>query len=290
MAGSIPFASAQDRIELNNGTAIPCIGFGTYKTTENTEEICLQAIRAGYRMLDTAAAYRNEEGVGAAVRHCGLPREELFVTSKVWNTERGYDRTTASFKASLERTGLDYLDLFLIHWPANRKQFGDEARRINADTWRALEDLYEAGLVRAIGVSNFLVHHLEELIADARIMPAVDQIELHPGFSETQLPVVEFCRRQGIAVEAWSPLGRRQVLESPEMRAYAEKYGRTPAQVCIRWVMQHGAIPMPKSGSAERMASNLQVFDFAITPEDMEAMDALTDIGGCNLRPDEVDI
>lgn len=271
---------------MHNGIAVPHPGFGTCKIPE--EEVCgtvLRALEVGYRHFDTAALYGNEIQVGEGLRKSAFPREELFVVSKVWNTERGYERTKAAFEASLERLGLDYLDLYLIHWPANRKQFGDEAESINAQTWRALEDLYAEGRVRAIGVSNFLPHHLEALARTARVLPMVNQIECHPGW--LQLPVVEYCHEHDIVVEAWSPLGRRAVLDHPVLREVAERRGMTTAQVCLAWLLGHGVLPLPKSVDPVRMEQNLHA-EAVLEEREMKAIDALAPMGNCD-DPDAVD-
>ena len=281
-------ASFTDTYELNNGVKIPCIGFGTYKTP--ADETCgavLQALDAGYRLIDTAAYYGNEAGVGEAVRKCGLPREEIFVTSKVWNTDRGYDKTLASFDRTMAALGLESLDLFLIHWPAGLKAYGDKAKEINRDTWRALERLYKEGRVRAIGFSNFLPHHIEEVMETAEIKPMVDQIEFHPGWA--QLSVSEYCLKNGIAVEAWSPLARGAVLENETLSKIAEKYGKTTSQVTLRWIMQHGIIPLPKSVHRERMDQNLNVFGFTLDDKEMSEIDGLKNLGGKCANPDEMD-
>lgn len=273
---------------LNNGNRIPCIGYGTYKTRD--EEVCdavLSAVKAGYRHIDTAAYYKNEAGIGRAIRTCGVPREELFITSKVWNTDRGYENTKRAFAATMERLGLTCLDLYLIHWPANRKQFGEEAGRINAETWRALEELYAEGKVKAIGLSNFLPHHIEELMETAKVKPMVDQIEFHPGW--VQLAVSDYCQKNDIVVEAWSPLGRRAALDDKVLQGIGKKYGKSTAQVCIRWVMQHGILPLPKTVNPERMAENADVFDFVLTQEEMQSIDKLENLGGQCALPDEVD-
>ena len=276
-----------DKLTLNNGYAIPCVGFGTYKTPpEETCEIVKKAIDTGYRHIDTAAYYFNEDGVGRAVKECGLPREELFITTKVWNTERGYDKTMASFEGSMKALGLEYLDLFLIHWPANYLQFGAEAKKINADTWRALETLYGEGRIKSIGLSNFMSHHIEALLETAKVKPQVNQIELHPGW--LQAGVLRFCKDNDIIVEAWSPMGRNAVLNHETIVSVAETYKKTPAQLCLRWVMQHGALPLPKSVSAERITANLDIFDFTISREDMEKLDELNMIGGQCARPDDI--
>ncbi|HJD96826.1 aldo/keto reductase [Mailhella massiliensis] len=271
---------------LHNGVIVPHPGFGTCKIPE--EEVCgavLRALEAGYRHFDTASFYGSESGLGEALRKSGLAREEVFIASKVWNTERGYERTRAAFAASLERMGLDYLDLYLIHWPANKKQFGDGAEALNAETWRALEDLYEEGIVRAIGVSNFLPHHLEGLLKTARICPMVNQVECHPGW--LQFPVLEYCREHGIVVEAWSPLGRRAALDHPVIRDVAQRTGLTTAQVCLAWLRGHGVLPLPKAADPSRMEENLRE-EGMLDEKDMRAIDALAPMWLCS-DPDMVD-
>lgn len=282
------YGNLTDSFTMHNGKTIPCIGYGTYKTSEEeVYDAVIAAIKAGYRHIDTAAFYKNEAGVGRAVRECGVPREEIFVTSKVWNTDRGYENTKKAFAESMERLGLEYMDLYLIHWPANKKQFGDEAKKINADTWRALEELYAEGKIRAIGLSNFLPHHIEELMEGAKVKPMVDQIEFHPGWA--QLEISEYCRKKDIVVEAWSPLGRKDALDNEVLREIGAKYQKGTAQVCIRWVMQHGILPLPKTVNPDRMAENADVFDFELTAEEMRTIDELKNLGGQCALPDEVD-
>lgn len=277
-----------DPFVLHNGVSIPCIGYGTFLTSDEAAvEAVRAALAAGYRHIDTAATYGNEVGVGAGIRAGGVPREELFVTSKVWNTERGYHKTRAAFEKTLSDLGLDYLDLYLIHWPANRKQFGEKAKALNAETWRALEDLYREGKVRAIGVSNFLPHHLEELLETAEIVPMVNQIEVHPGWLQAE--AVAYCKEHNILVEAWSPLGRSTVLENETLTELAAKYGCSTAQLCVRWALQHGILPLPKSVHPQRMQANADVFGFVIDEADMARIDALRDIGGAMRDPDDVD-
>lgn len=279
---------ATDTYTLKNGVQIPCIGFGTYDT--NDEDACrvvLDAIEVGYRLIDTAAIYANEAGIGKALASCGVDREELFITSKVWNTHRGYDKTMESFEASLERLGLDYIDLFLIHWPANEKMYGDKAETINADTWRALEDLYEANKVRAIGLSNFKPHHIEALMKHAQIAPMVNQIEFYPG--RMQAETLEYCLEHDIVVEAWSPLGRGKTLTNESIAAIGSRYGKSNAQVCLRWLIQLGMLPLPKSGNLERMAQNLEVFDFELTPGEMAIMAEQENPTGRFWDPDEIE-
>lgn len=277
-----------DGVTLNNGIKIPCIGYGTYKTSdEEVYDAVIAALQAGYRHIDTAAYYGNERGIGKAVRECGIAREELFITSKVWNADRGYENTKKAFAATIERLGLNYPDMYLIHWPANRKQFGDEAKRINAETWRALEELYAEGKVKAIGLSNFLPHHIEELMETAKVKPMVNQIEFHPGWA--QLSVSEYCQKNDIVVEAWSPLGRRAVFDNRLLQDIGTKYGKSVAQVCIRWEMQHNIVPLPKTVTPGRMKENMEVFDFVLTQKEMEEIDALENLGGSCALPDEVE-
>ncbi len=277
-----------DTFQLNNGKGIPCIGYGTYKTlNEEVYDAVMAALKAGYRHIDTAAFYQNEEGVGRAIRDSEIAREEIFVTSKVWNTDRGYENTKGAFAESMKRLGLEYLDLFLIHWPANRKQFGDDAKQINAETWRALEELYGDGKIRAIGLSNFLPHHIDELMETAKVKPMVDQIEFHPGWA--QLEVSGYCQKNDIVVEAWSPLGRKDALDNEVLKGIGEKYKKSTAQVCVRWILQHGILPLPKTVNLNRMIENADVFDFELTQEDMKVIDGLKNLGGQCALPDEVD-
>ena len=273
---------------LNNGLSIPCVGYGTFQTpNDETCAAVLEAIKVGYRHIDTAAFYGNEEGVGEAVRKSGVPREQLFITSKVWNSDRGYEKTKAAFAKTMKNLQMEYLDLLLIHWPANRKQFGDTAKGINAETWRAMEELYQEGKIKAIGLSNFLPHHIDELMETAQIKPMVNQIEFHPGWAQTD--IVEYCLKNDIVVEAWSPLGRKDALENETLKSIAAKYGKSVAQLCIRWVLQHGVLPLPKSVTPSRILENTKVFDFTIDAADMQAIDALKNIGGQCALPDEVD-
>lgn len=272
---------------LANGVEMPCIGFGTYRMTEGEETVqaILQAIQMGYRHIDTASYYQNEKSVGEAVRRSALPREELFITSKVWNTDRGYEKTKRAFYASLDRLGLEYLDLYLIHWPANKKQY-DDPEFINKTTWQALIDLHKEGRIRAIGVSNFLKHHLEPLCV-MEIAPMVDQIEFHPGLCREE--TFQYCQEKGIQLEAWSPLGRGALLEEPCLTELAQKYERSAAQICLRWCLQNGVVPLPKSKTPSRMEENLQLFDFDIMPEDMQRINTMPCFAGSGHHPDEVE-
>ena len=279
--------SLTDALRLSNGVEIPCVGFGTWQTPdgETAVKAVVSALEAGYRHVDTAAIYRNEESVGEAIRASGIDRKEIFVTSKVWNKCRGYDLAMQGFERTMSKLGLDYLDLYLIHWPASESRYEDW-RELNLGTWRALTELYKAGKIKAIGVSNFLVHHLEPLM-ETEIAPMVDQIEFHPGYMQTE--TVEFCKKNGIVVEAWSPLGTGRMLTNETLIGIAAKYGKSAAQLCIRWCLQNGALPLPKSVTPSRIAENADVFDFEISDADMETINALENFGGSGLHPDKVD-
>lgn len=276
-----------DTFELKNGVAIPCVGFGTWQTP--SDEVGVNSVRtaieAGYRHIDTAAAYENEKEVGIGVRQSGVDRGELFITSKLWNTERGYDKTMKAFEISLKALGMDYLDLYLIHWPA-APQHGPQWQQTNRSTWKAFEQLYEEKRIRAIGVSNFLPHHLEPLMAEASVQPMVNQIELHVG--NTQPEAVAYCKEHGILLEAWSPIGTGRLLGHPMLIEVAKRYDVSVAQLCIRWCLQNGFLPLPKSVTPSRIRENADVFSFDISPEDMAAMNALPSFGGSGEHPDRV--
>lgn len=260
---------------LPTGFPIPTPGFGTYKTPDG--EVCVNAVReaiaVGYTHIDTAALYANECSVGEGVRQSGRPRGELFITSKVWNTERGYDKTLRACEKSLKDIGMDYLDLYLIHWPANAKQFGDRADAINVDTWRAMERLVEEKVVRTIGLSNFYTSHMAPVLASANIAPAVDQIEYHPGL--LQEDTIAACRENGILVEAWSPLGRGRLLDDPVITGIAQKHGKSAAQVILRWVIQNDVLPLVKSVHTERIRENFDLFSFSLDSDEMAAIASL---------------
>ena len=263
--------------KLANGIEIPCLGFGTWQTPDGETAVnsvrC--AIDAGYTHIDTAQAYGNEESVGKAIRLSGVPRKNLFITTKLWNTNHSYDLTLRSFDESMEKLGLEYLDLFLIHWP-NPIAFRDHWEEANAESWKAMEELVEAGRIRAIGISNFRPHHIEALLKTAKIIPHVNQIRLCPG--DTQDETVAYCRSRQMVIEAYSPLGTGRIFDVPEMQALAEKYGRSIAQICIRWSLQRGYLPLPKSVTPERIRENLQVFDFELAEEDVQL---IADLKGC---------
>jgi 2,5-diketo-D-gluconate reductase A len=269
-------------ITLNSGHQIPQLGFGVFQVDPaETERIVTDALEAGYRHIDTAAIYGNEEGVGRALAASGIPRDELFITTKQWITEQATDRSRSAITSSLEKLGLDAVDLYLIHWPA-------PANGLYIDAWRALEQFQEDGLTKSIGVSNFLVPHLEKLLEATDVVPAVNQIELHPAYQ--QPGVTAFCRDNGIAIEAWGPLGQGKypLFEESAVADAAEAHGVTPAQVVIRWHLQTGNIVFPKSNRAERMAENFDVFGFELTAAEVSAITALERDGRVGTHPDDL--
>ncbi|MFK9090835.1 aldo/keto reductase [Bacillus salipaludis] len=267
----------KDTTTLHNGVKMPWMGLGVFKVTEGEEVIqsVKAAIRNGYISIDTAAIYGNEEGVGQAIRESGVAREDLFITSKVWNADQGYETTLKAFETSLNKLGIDYLDLYLIHWPGKDKY---------KDTWKALEKLYKDGRVRAIGVSNFLIHHLEDLISSAEIKPMVNQVEYHPHLTQKELQA--FCVKEGIQLEAWSPLKQGQLLEEPVLVDIAHKYNKSVAQVILRWDLQNGVVTIPKSIKEHRIIENADVFDFELSAEDMEKIDGLNQDSRAGSHPD----
>jgi len=269
---------------LGNGVEIPAVGFGTYKTVNGQDEtVICEAIRQGYRHFDTASFYFNEEAVGKAVKESGIPRDEFFITSKVWRDQLGYESTLREFEKSCEKLGTDYLDLYLIHWP-RPADLNAEWKDLDVETWKAMEELYRAKKVRAIGVSNFLPHHLNNLLERTSIIPTVNQLEFHPGYM--QKAAVDFSQRLGIQVEAWSPIGRARVLQEPILAELASKYEVSAAQICIRFALQCGVLPLPKSSSPDRMRQNLEVFDFQIEDDDMHRLMTLPQLGWSGEHPD----
>lgn len=254
-------------IEFNDGRSIPQLGFGVFKIpAEETERLVREAIDVGYRHIDTAWGYFNEAGVGAAVRGSGVDRDELFVTTKVWNSSQGRKAATDSFETSLETLGLEVLDLLLIHWPA-------PANDLYVETWETFVELRESGRVRSIGVSNFEPEHIDRIVAATGVVPAINQIELHPFFQQRALR--EYHAEHGIVTEAWGPLARGAVADDPLLVTLANAYGRSPAQIALRWEVQHGIVTIPKSVTSDRIASNFDVFDFSLSDDDMAMIDAL---------------
>ncbi|GAA2683955.1 aldo/keto reductase [Actinoplanes palleronii] len=265
-------------IELNNGITMPQVGYGVFQIPEDdTATAVTAALEAGYRSIDTAAAYGNEAGVGAALKASGIPRDELFVTTKLWNSDQGYDSTLRAFDTSLDRLGLDHLDLYLIHWPTPKNE-------LYLDTWKAFEKIYAEGRVRAIGVSNFLPAHLRAVVELGGTVPAVNQIEVHPALQ--QRDAQQANSERGVVTEAWSPLAQAGVLEDPAVTAIAEAHGRTPAQVVLRWHVQQGRVIIPKSVTPSRIRENLDLFDFALTSEQAAIIDALENDGRTGPHPD----
>ena len=263
---------------------MPDIGFGTYQCGDGAAAAAQveAVVRCGYRLLDTAASYENEEAVGEGIRRAGLPREQLFLTSKLRPEQMSRAGVQAGFAESCRKLGVEYLDLYLIHWP-RVPAIDPDWERANAETWRAMEELHRQGLARAIGVCNFLPHHLAALDKTARIQPMVNQLEFHPGWRQPE--ALACCRGRGILVEAWSPMGRRRVLEHPLVVELAEKYGLSPAQLCIRFALENGVQPLPKSSSPERMRENLDVFRVSLTAEDVCRLNAMEPAGWSGLDP-----
>ncbi|MGF9700198.1 aldo/keto reductase [Paenibacillus sp. MABNR03] len=260
--------NVQDTTTLYNGVKMPWLGFGVFKVKDGEEvvEAVKTAIHAGYRSIDTAKAYNNETGVAQGIRESGVAREDLFITTKVWNSDQGYESTLDAFEASMQRLELEYLDLYLIHWPVKGKY---------KDTWRALEKLHREGRIRAIGVSNFQIHHLEDLMTDATIKPAVNQVELHPLLIQSELR--DYCSKHQIQIEAWSPLGQGNLLEHPLLQDIAAKYGKSPAQVILRWDLQNGIVTIPKSVTPQRIRDNADLYDFELTAEEVEQINGLNE-------------
>lgn len=254
-------------VTLHGGVEMPRLGIGMWRAGggQVAAEVVRMALEVGYRLFDTAAMYGNEDGVGRGIATSDVPRDDIFVTTKVWNTDQGYDSTLRAFEASRERLGLDTVDLYLVHWPVPDRRL---------DTWRAMERLHDEGACRAIGVSNYLVEHLEEVLAFGSVPPAVNQIELHPYNHASRRDVVDFCREHGIVVEAYSPLTRGRRFDDPPLAAIAREHGRSPAQVLIRWGLQHGFVEIPKSSHPGRMRENADVFGFELTDAEMATLDA----------------
>ncbi|TCN27074.1 aldo/keto reductase [Mesobacillus foraminis] len=274
----------QDTVTLNNGIKMPWFGLGVFKVEEGSEVIhsVRTAIKNGYRLIDTAAVYQNEEGVGKGIREgmkeAGISREDLFITSKVWNSDLGYESTLAAYETSLKKLDLDYLDLYLIHWPVKGKY---------KEAWKALEAIYKEGRVKAIGVSNFQVHHLEDLLKAADVKPVINQVEYHPRLTQKELQ--QYCREHDIQLEAWSPLMQGQLLDNPELQGIATRHGKSVAQIILRWDLHNGVITIPKSIKENRIIENSSIFDFELSSDDMEKIDGLNKNERVGPDPDNFD-
>ncbi|MEM9077853.1 MAG: aldo/keto reductase [Bacteroidota bacterium] len=270
----------QGTFELNNGVQMPYFGLGVYLSKDGNEVIQAidDALTHGYRHIDTASIYKNERGVGEAIKQSSVNREDIFVVSKVWNSDQGFESTLKAYDDSLKRLDLDYLDLYLIHWPKEG---------LYKDTWKALEKLYKEKRVRAIGVSNFLQHHLEDVMKDSEIVPMVNQMEFHPYLVQQDL--LDFCKNKGIQYEAWSPMMQGHIFKMDEFKQLAEKYGKTIAQIVLRWDLQKGVVTIPKSVKKERIISNAQIFDFELEESDMQLLDAMNQGKRFGPDPDNFD-
>ena len=278
--------SLNDTFKIYNGVEIPCMGLGTWKCKDEEARISvLSALSHGYRLIDTAAAYGNERGVGAGIKDSGIKREEIFVTSKLRNADHGYKATLDAFDLTMSKLGLDYLDLYLIHWP-NPVQFRSTWKKAMQDTWKAFEELYEAGKIKAIGISNFMPHHIEALMETAKIKPMVNQLKLCPGITQTE--IVEYCNKNDIVVEAYSPFGAGAIFSSAEMKELAKKYNKTVGQLCLRWCLQKGFVSLPKSANPMRIKDNTNIFDFELSKEDMDIISSLEGAGGETPDPDNI--
>jgi diketogulonate reductase-like aldo/keto reductase len=269
----------QSTVKLRNGTEMPLFGLGVFLSKEGheVEDAVRVALETGYRHIDTAAVYGNERGVGNAVRRSGIPRKEIFITSKIWNSDQGYHTTFDAFHESIDKLGTDYIDLYLIHWPKGP---------LSAETWKAMEEIYSKGGVKAIGVSNFLIHHLNDLIPHCSTLPMVNQVEFHPYLQQPELQ--EFCGLNGIQMEAWSPIMKGKVIEIPLLSELSEKYGKSPVQITLRWELQKKIVTIPKSVHADRIVSNANVFDFELSDEDMEAINRLDRNTRMGSHPDKI--
>lgn len=269
---------------LNNGVEIPAIAFGTYKAADGkSADVIRAAIEAGYRYFDTASFYGTETYLAQAVRESEISRDKIFIASKLWKTEMGYENVKYAFERSLDKLNTDYLDLYLIHWPLPDPEYKDW-KQLDKETWRAMEELYQAGKVRAIGLSNFLPHHIDNILEDCTVRPAVDQIEYHPGYS--QEAAVQYCKERNILVQAWSPIGRQRVLEEPLVLELAGKYAVSPAQICLKFAVQRGIIPLPKSSSVKRMKENLDLYSFEMEREDIWRLATMPQAGWSGEHPD----
>ncbi len=264
-------------ITLNDKNTFPVLGFGTYKSTEKEGiESVKNALQNGYRLLDTAAKYENEEVVGKGIKLSGIPREEIFVTTKLWRENLSYENTKKEFYKSLKALDLEYIDLYLIHWPANAKNYSNW-QKANAEAWLAMEELQAEGLIKSIGVSNFFEEHLEALFKTAKVIPSVNQIEFHPGYWQKEL--TEYCKQKGIVVESWSPLARGKVFGNELLENIAKKHNKTVSQICLRWVLHHDVMVIPKSTTLERIQENIDIFDFDLSEEEIIQINNLPKMG-----------
>jgi diketogulonate reductase-like aldo/keto reductase len=268
-------SSINDCTLLNNGLKMPWLGFGVFQINDGqeVERAVRSALEIGYRSIDTATIYENERGVGKAIQESGIPREDIFLTTKVWNEDQRKKRAIEAFEESLKRLGTEYVDLYLVHWPV---------KDCYQETWQVMEKIYQSGRAKAIGVSKFLVHHLKDILLDSQIIPAVNQIEFHPFLIQPEL--LKFCQENKIQVEAWSPLMQGQIVTEPIVQRMAEKYHKTPAQITLRWDLQHQVVTIPKSTHSNRIAENAQIFDFELSQADMNVLDALDE--GKRVGPD----
>ncbi|WP_312923135.1 aldo/keto reductase [Empedobacter brevis] len=277
-----------ENFKISNGIEIPAIGFGTWLLEgEKVTEPLKIALAKGYTHIDTAAVYKNEKEIGAVLKSENVDRSQLFITSKCWNSERGYEKALAAFEQTLADLQTDYLDLYLIHWPANETQFPDTWKELNAATWRAFEEIYKSGKAKAIGVSNFNINHLEALAETAEIKPMVNQIEFHPGHSQPEL--VNFCKQHDILVQAWSPLGSGRILENELIVSLAHKYKVSVGQICINYCLAKEIVPLPRSSSEKNIEANLTSTDFKLNAEDIKAIDEMPADGFSGLNPSTVE-
>ena len=269
--------------ELQNGIKFPEIGFGTYKTTQNNDsEIIKLALKAGYKYFDTASFYDNEKFIAEAITQSGISREEIFLASKLWKTDMGFENAKKAFEKTLRNLNTDYLDLYLIHWP--RPDLNSDWKSIDIETWRAFEEIYKSGKAKSIGLSNFLPHHLENIIQNCEIKPMINQLEIHPGYN--QEATVNYCKNHNISVQAWSPMGRARVLNDELIIELAEKYNATPAQICIKFCVQKNIMPLPKSSTLERMRENLESLKINLSQEDFWKINTMPSIGWSGEHPD----
>lgn len=280
------YNNVNDKMKIYNGVEIPVMGLGTWQSSDEVAKLSvLSALSHGYRLIDTAAAYGNEKGVGEGINTSGLKREEIFVTSKLRNADHGYKATLSAFELTMEKLNLSYLDLYLIHWP-NPIQYRTHWEEATQGTWKAFEELYEKGLIRAIGISNFMPHHIESLMKTAKIKPMVNQLKLCPGI--TQDEIVTYCNKENIVVEAYSPFGTGAIFSCEEMKALSAKYGKTIGQLCLRWCLEMDFVSLPKSANPMRIKENTEIFDFELSKEDRDLISNLKGVCGEAPDPDNI--